>query len=107
MKKTIMTSFAVCVALCSQAQDTLKTLGEVVVTANKFQNKSAFTGKVITVVTREDLEKKGGKDLAQVLTEQTGIYINDRIFSYTDSFNVIISWIKRLTILYIFCKTFF
>jgi vitamin B12 transporter len=76
MKKTIMTGFAICVALCSQAQDTLKTLGEVVVTANKFQNKSAYTGKVITVVTREDLEKKGGKDLAQVLTEQTGIYIN-------------------------------
>ena len=71
-----MTGFALVLAICSQAQDTLKTLGEVVVTANKFQNKSAFTGKVISVVTREDLEKKGGKDLAQILTEQTGLYIN-------------------------------
>ena len=59
-----------------QAQDSTKTLNEVVVSANKFPTKTSLTGKVVTVITREQLERSGGKDLAQVLTEQTGIFIN-------------------------------
>lgn len=62
----------------SQAQkDTVATaLDEVVVTANKFPNKTSLTGKVVTVITREQIEKSGGKDLAQLLNEQSGVYIN-------------------------------
>ncbi|HEY0066141.1 MAG TPA: TonB-dependent receptor [Flavisolibacter sp.] len=57
------------------AQDTT-TLNEVVVTANKFSSKTTQTGKVVTVITRQDIERAGSRDLAQVLTEQGGIYIN-------------------------------
>ena len=52
-----------------------KNLDEVVITANKFPNKTSLTGKVITVITKEQLEHSGGKDLSQILTEQAGIYI--------------------------------
>ena len=55
-------------------QDT-SLLEEVVITANKYPNKTSLTGKVVTVITREQLDRSGGKDLAQILTEQAGIYI--------------------------------
>ncbi|HET6767762.1 MAG TPA: TonB-dependent receptor [Chitinophagaceae bacterium] len=57
-----------------RVQDT-SLLDEVVITANKYPNKTSLTGKVVTVITREQLEQSGGKDLAQILTEQAGIYI--------------------------------
>src|SRR5688572_28903179 len=50
-------------------------LDEVVITANKYPNKTSLTGKVVTIITREQLERSGGKDLSQILTEQVGIYI--------------------------------
>jgi vitamin B12 transporter len=55
-------------------QDT-SLLDDVVITANKYPNKTSLTGKVVTVITREQLERSGGKDLAQILTEQAGIFI--------------------------------
>ncbi|HEY5969510.1 MAG TPA: TonB-dependent receptor plug domain-containing protein, partial [Chitinophagaceae bacterium] len=55
-------------------QDT-SLLDEVVVTANKYPNKTSLTGKVVTIITREQLERSGGKDLSQLLTEQVGVYI--------------------------------
>ena len=60
----------------AQEPDSVKSLDEVVMTANKFPNKLSRTAKVITVITRAELEKSGGKDLSQVLTQQAGIYIN-------------------------------
>jgi len=60
-----------------QAQDSSTTLlDEVVLTANKYPNKPSLTGKVITVITRDQLEKNGGKDLSQLLTEQAGVFIS-------------------------------
>jgi vitamin B12 transporter len=64
--------------ICSQlnAQDTTtNNLDEVVITANKYPNKTSLTGKVITIINKEQLEHSGGKDLSQVLTEQAGVYI--------------------------------
>jgi vitamin B12 transporter len=55
-------------------QDT-SLLDEVVITANKYPNKTSLTGKVVTIITREQLERSGGKDLSQILTEQAGVYI--------------------------------
>ena len=51
-------------------------LQEVVMSANKFPNKTSMTGKVVTVINRDQIEKAGSKDLAQLLTEQAGIYVN-------------------------------
>ena len=57
-------------------QDSTKLLNEVTITANKLSQKQDQTGKVISVITKEDLEKKAGRTLAQVLNEQAGITIN-------------------------------
>jgi vitamin B12 transporter len=54
----------------------IKTLDEVVVTANKLEQKQSSTGKVITVITKAQIEKSSGKTLSQVLNEQAGITIN-------------------------------
>ncbi len=69
------------IAACTQAiaqQDTLagKTEQEVVVTANKIAQKQNTTGKVITVIGKDVLEKSAGKSVAQVLNETVGITIN-------------------------------
>ena len=68
------------IALHAQSQwaDTTKTatLDEVVVTANKFPQKQSTTGKVITVINREQIEKSSGKTVSQLLNEQAGITIN-------------------------------
>lgn len=56
------------------AQDTTL-LDEVVISANKYPNKTSLTGKVVTVITNHQLEQSGGKDLSQILMEQAGIYI--------------------------------
>ncbi len=53
-----------------------KQLDQVVVTATKFPTKAAETGKVITVIDQAVLSRSLGKDIAQVLTEQTGLVIN-------------------------------
>jgi vitamin B12 transporter len=50
-------------------------LDEVVITANKYPNKTSLTGKVVIIITKEQLERSGGKDLSQILTEQAGVYI--------------------------------
>ncbi len=77
MKSKFFVVAAVLISSLLQAQDSTNTLlDEVVLTANKYPNKTSLTGKVITIITREQLEKSGGKDLSQVLTEQAGIFIS-------------------------------
>ncbi len=51
-------------------------LDRVVVTANKFPQKQSATGKVISVITREQIMQSEGKDLSEVLNEQTGLIVN-------------------------------
>lgn len=51
-------------------------LDEVVVTATKFAKSQSETGKVLTIINEADLTKSSGKDLAQVLNEQAGLFIN-------------------------------
>ena len=61
----------------SREEDTTsKAMDEVVITANKFPQKEKGTGKVITVITKEQIEQSGGKDLSQLLNEQAGVIIN-------------------------------
>lgn len=71
--------FAVAALISSSpllAQDTTKTLDEVIITATKYLTKQSNTGKVVTVVDRQQIERSIGKDLAQLLHEQTGLTIN-------------------------------
>lgn len=78
MTRRLLTLSALLAAMYTQAQDSTakKTLDEVVVTATKYPVKLSETGKVVTIVSREQIERSSGKSLAQVLTEQTGIIVN-------------------------------
>ncbi|MFZ9718155.1 MAG: TonB-dependent receptor plug domain-containing protein [Chitinophagaceae bacterium] len=60
----------------AQNDTTVKSLDEVIVTANRLEQKQNQTGKVVTVIGKETIEKSGGKSLSQLLNEQAGITIN-------------------------------
>ena len=78
MKKKIFIVAAVLISSHAQAQNdtSAKSLDEVIVTANRLQQKQSQTGKVITVIGRDVLDKSSGRTVAQVLNEQAGITIN-------------------------------
>lgn len=77
MKKKIFIAAAVLFSSQMYAQqDSTKKLDEVVVTATKFPVKQSQTGKVVTVISKEQIEKSGGKTVGQILNEQAGITIN-------------------------------
>jgi vitamin B12 transporter len=60
-------------------EDSIKSLDKVVITATKYPTKQSNTGKVVSVITREQIEKSSGKDLAQVLNEQTGLIVSGSV----------------------------
>src|ERR1700751_5849139 len=79
MKKIIYSTVLLALSQNVFAQrDSLQSsqLNEVVVTATKYPKKSSETGKVVTVIAREQLDRSEGKDLAQLLNEQAGISVN-------------------------------
>ena len=76
MKKKILFVAACITGSTLFAQDSAKTLNEVVIAVTKFSQKQNETGKVITVITKEQLQKSAGKTLSEVLNEQVGITIN-------------------------------
>ncbi|MFM1929570.1 MAG: hypothetical protein RL387_898 [Bacteroidota bacterium] len=62
----------------SQSKDSLQnnnTLNEVIVTANKIEQKQRTTGKVVTIISAAQLEAQAGKTIAQVLNEQAGLQL--------------------------------
>lgn len=78
MSKKIVTLIALGAIINASAQKDSslnKSIDEVVVTATKFPVKTSATGKVITVITKQQLEQNGGKDLSQILNEQAGLQI--------------------------------
>jgi len=79
MSKKIITLIAVAASINALAQkDTLRStnLDEVVITATKFPIKTSATGKVVTIITQQQLEQSGGKDLSQILAEQSSLVIS-------------------------------
>ncbi len=81
MKKKFFFAAAVIFSNAAHAQNSTdsvnnKQLDEVVVTATKFAVKQSQTGKVVTVITKQEIEKSSGKTVAQILNEQAGITIN-------------------------------
>jgi vitamin B12 transporter len=57
-------------------QDTATVLGDVVIKATKVDQKQSQTGKVVTIITRQQLERSSGKNVAQLLNEQANIMVN-------------------------------
>ncbi|WP_166437030.1 TonB-dependent receptor plug domain-containing protein [Niastella caeni] len=78
MIKRLPTLLALCLGVHSYAQDSTKSkqLDEVIVTANKLAQKQSATGKVITVIPKEVIEKSSGRTVGQILNEQAGVSIN-------------------------------
>jgi vitamin B12 transporter len=60
----------------TRAQDTSRVLKDVVIEATKSDQKQSQTGKVVTVITRQELERSAGKSVSQLLSEQAGIEVN-------------------------------
>lgn len=58
----------------SVAQDA-KQLDEVVIMATKNDQKQSQTGKVVTVITRDQLDRSSGKTLPELLSEQAGVVV--------------------------------
>lgn len=78
MIKRLLPLPALLAATLVHAQDSARTkqLDQIVVTATKYPVKLSQTGKVVTIVSHEQIERSGGKSLSQILTEQTGIIVN-------------------------------
>ncbi|MFZ1527145.1 MAG: TonB-dependent receptor [Ferruginibacter sp.] len=77
MKKKIFIAAAVIFSSAARAQtDSTKLLEDVVISATKYPLKSSQTAKLLTIITKEELAKAGGKDLAQVLMEMGGLFVN-------------------------------
>lgn len=64
--------------LYAQQKDSIPTqkLDEVTVSESRFPLKRSQTGKIVTKITAEDLQKMSGKNLAEVLNSVAGIEIN-------------------------------
>lgn len=77
MKKIFLTTTVLALIQFAKAQtDSAKQLDDIVVTATKSPKKLSETGKIIQVITKEEIERSSGKDLSQVLNEQVGITVN-------------------------------
>lgn len=78
MKKKIFIAAAVLFSspLYAQTTDSTKNLDEVVITATKFPIKQSFTGKVVTVIDQQLLQRNAGKSLTEILNTQAGIIVN-------------------------------
>lgn len=81
MKCKIISAFLLIASATSYAQDSAKTLKEVIVTPNKFPQKQSETGKVVIVIDKSTLEKSEGKTVGQILNEQAGIIVNGSLNS--------------------------
>jgi vitamin B12 transporter len=75
-QKTLILA-CICLCTCVYAQETVtnKNLEEVVVTANKTDQKTSQTGKVLTVISDSILQKYQAQTLGELLTRQAGLMI--------------------------------
>src|SRR5947209_7093153 len=73
----VVAALITCSQLKAQSEkDSSKTMEELTLTANKYSVKTTETGKVVTIISRQDIEHAGSRDLAQVITELGGVFIN-------------------------------
>ncbi|NIG52067.1 TonB-dependent receptor [Chitinophaga sp. Cy-1792] len=76
--KILLATIILFASLPGMAQDTThsRQLSEVTVTASKVPMKASETGKVLTILTRQYLDKNNGKTVADILNTQPGLVIN-------------------------------
>ncbi len=78
MKRKFLVMAAIIISSQLHAQDStsVKQLDEVIVTANRVEQKQSSTGKMITVINQETLQRNAGKTLSEIINYQAGIFIN-------------------------------
>jgi vitamin B12 transporter len=78
MKRKVLVMAAIIIGSQLYAQDssTVKQLDEVIVTANRLLQKQSNTGKMVTVIDQETLQRNAGKTLTEIINYQAGIFIN-------------------------------
>lgn len=78
MKRKVLVMAAIIIGSQLYAQDssTVKQLDEVIVTANRLPQKQSSTGKMVTVINQETLQRNAGKTLSEIINYQSGIFIN-------------------------------
>ncbi len=78
-KRTLKIVAATCLlnfgAILSVVGQEAKDLDEVVIMATKNDQKQSQTGKVVNIITREELDRSAGKTLPELLAEQAGVVI--------------------------------
>lgn len=75
-KFLVMTAIIISSQLCAQDSSFVKELDEVIVTANRVEQKQSSTGKMITVINQEMLQRNAGRTLTEIINYQSGIFIN-------------------------------
>ncbi len=78
MKSTFLWLAATIISSQLSAQDSasFKQLDQVIVTANRLQQKQSSTGKMVSVINQETLARNVGKTLSEILNYQAGVFIN-------------------------------
>lgn len=76
MKKVMLLACALTAMQVLRAQDSTKTLDEIIVTASKTPIKQSQTGKVVTVISTKMIEDNAGKTLPELLNTLAGLTIN-------------------------------
>ncbi len=74
-RKILVVAAVVFTTLLHAQQDSISQLDNVSVTATRFPKKLSETGKIVSIITQEELNRQGGKDIAQILNQQSGIII--------------------------------
>ena len=74
--KSLIIASVACTGLYAQTDSTTKVLDEVVITATKTEQKQSTTGKVVTVISKAEIEQSQGKTLGQLLNDQAGVVVN-------------------------------
>ncbi len=73
--KRIFFVLAAVISTQLQAQQDTTQLEEAVITASKYERKQAETGKVLTIISRRELERNSGRTLAEILNTTAGVNI--------------------------------
>ncbi|HSU29545.1 MAG TPA: hypothetical protein VLJ68_14255, partial [Chitinophagaceae bacterium] len=78
MQKKFFLLAALSASCVAQAQEDSisKSMDEVVLIANKFEQKQSTTGKVVTVINKEQIQQYAGRSLLQLLDDQAGVSVS-------------------------------
>src|SRR6476620_8397528 len=79
-KITLVSAFVLTsLGLFAQENDSIKNLNEVVVSTSKFNLPKEKSGKVIVKITTEELQKRSGQSVANVLNTVAGVEVNGNL----------------------------